>query len=259
MLELALLLPVLLLLIAGIVEIVAYTIDYMAVLDASREAARYGTSLDPDLTSYHALDMRSCTDDSFCDCDESKGKCNAFPNVRPPGFEDGDMPPEDLVEICDKGNTTNFYYELGCLVVQNLPVGYLDPSVGDDVVISVIGVESGGDGDGNPFGITHRWPLSGAYDPNDPEGSGDKHLNDWEYHFPGDCWSLYGAETSIFDNAVILDRLEETAPDTGFVIVEVFHAHAHFTGFFTIGQFIPNPLGAWAYTVFPVPAAEPED
>jgi hypothetical protein len=118
MLELALLLPVLLLLIAGIVEIVAYTIDYMAVLDASREAARYGTSLDPDLTSYHALDMRSCTDDSFCDCDESKGKCNAFPNVRPPGFEDGDMPPEDLVEICDKGNTTNFYYELGCLVVQ---------------------------------------------------------------------------------------------------------------------------------------------
>jgi len=244
MLEMAMFLPVLLILIAGMIEIGAYAVGYLTPLDASREAARFGANLDPELTSKYPLDMRA--------------GYLPFPDVRPPeiGGTDPNMTADRLLALCQDGETTNFYYEVACLTFQNVPTRTLDPTEGDDIVITVIGVTGGA--------IAHRWPLAVHANP-----------ADWPYHFQGAgdgptnptctitntencrCWSLYGLRTSQFDNASIEERLESNAPATGFVIVEVFHTHYHLTGFFTIGDFIPNPIEMRPYTIFPVPAAEP--
>ena len=142
---------------------------------------------------------------------------------------------------------------IACLVLQNLPEGHLKPTnLYDDIVISVVGVRN--------LAVVHRWPLGGVYDPLDPENSGDRNADEYEYHFVDQwSWSFYGNQQSLIDNATIENRLQAGpgAPATGFVIVEVFYAHPQFTGFFILGNMIPNPIQARAYTIFPVVAAEP--
>ncbi len=235
MLETALFLPVVLMFIAGVIEVGAYAIDYLVLLDASREGSRYGANLDPELTSKYPLDMYGAP----------------FPDVRA-------MTPEELRAVCDDGETTNFYYEVACLTFQNIPLGTLDPDNGDDIVITVIGVRTGQ--------IRYRWPLTPTHaNPADQgyhfRGANDGALNPTcTISNTGNCrsWSLYGVRGSSFDNGFLGSQLRSDAPATGFVVVEIFHAHPHFTGLFTIGDFIPNPIETRLFTIFPVPAAEPE-
>jgi hypothetical protein len=226
MLEFAIFLPILLLLIAGLIEIGAYANVYMEYLDASREAARFGANLDPEETSAHRFDYRV--------------GYPPFPDVTA-------MSQDELRMVCRQGETTNFFYEVACLAMETLPYNSLDPSQGDDIVISVIRVKTGG--------IVDRWP-SPTFPERDP--------NDPAYHFRGSvsgryCWSLYGTRESEFDNAELAGRLRAGAPNTGFVIVEIFHLEEQFTRFFTIGDFLPDPIPLHVYSVFPVSAAEPRD
>ncbi|HET92014.1 MAG TPA: hypothetical protein ENN99_14935 [Chloroflexi bacterium] len=232
-LETALFLPILLLFVAGTIEVGVYALKYMSVLDASREAARFGSNLDPALTAKYPLDMHGAP----------------FPDVRL-------MSTAELHSVCNNGESTNFYYEVACLAIQNISSGTLKMEAGDDIVITVIGVKDGQ--------LKHRWPTR-------DQG----HPNDLDYHFQGandgpanasctitnteNCrsWSLYGNRTSTIDNAAIVNALHTSAPSTGFVIVEIYHAHPHFTSLFTIGEFIPNPIQLRPFTIFPVPAAEP--
>lgn len=239
--ETALVIPILLLLIAGVVEIGVAANEYMTFHDAAREGARFGASLDPELTSQYPFDMR----DGY----------EPFPDVRA-------LEPEQIRHICDQGETTNFYYEVVCLTFQNLPLESLDPELEDDIVITVVGVQ---DGD-----IAFRWPITST----NPADS-HMHPDDWDYHFRGAdddevnssctagasqncrCWSLYGNRGSRMHNSDIEAALLSEAPNTAFVVVEVYHAIPHFTGLFTIGNFIPDPIPTRSYAIFPVSAAEP--
>jgi len=230
MLEMAVLLPILLLLIAGVVEIGAYANDYLTLLNAAREGARFGVDLDPSLTVQEPFDTREGHP--------------PFPDVRY-------LSPRDLYDRCDEGKTVNFYYEVACLTFQNIPLGQLTTttSISDDIVITVVGFNKDGT-------IAYRWPL--------PEHRND---DDWEYHFKQspNCWSLYGAHDSSFDDEWIQSELVGIlnklglgdAEAGGLVIVEVFRAHPHFTGVFAIGDFIPDPVPIHTYAVFPLPAATP--
>ncbi|HHS98566.1 MAG TPA: pilus assembly protein [Chloroflexi bacterium] len=237
MVETAVMLPILLILIAGIVEIGALGNEYMIFHDAAREAARFGANLDPELTSKYPFDAHNPDD--------------PFPDVR-------SMSPVQLQQMCQEGDTTNFYYEVACLAYQNLPLGRLD-WVGneDDIVITVVGVKDGR--------IVQRWPLPAHKNPLDRA-----------YHFMGAddgdanptctitntencrCWSFFGVRHSEFDNETLNQRLLEEAPATAYVIVEIFHAVPQFTGLFTIGDVIPDPIPTRPYAIFPVSAAEPK-
>ena len=230
LLETALFLPILLVLVVGMVEVAVYALSYMTILDASREAARFGSNLDPALTSQYPFDMHG----------------DPFPDVRA-------MEPEELRRICNSGESTNFYYEVACLAFQNVPPGMLDIGNGDDIVITVVGVQSGD--------ITYRWPVTPT----------QANSQDQSYHFrtcnltetqaigTSECgsWSLYGNHSSGVDYGDLETKLVSTAPNTGFVIVEIFHAHAHFTGLFNIAGFMPESVVIRPYSIFPVPAAEP--
>lgn len=237
MLEMAMFLPILLLLIAGMVEVGAYANDYLTLLNAGREGARFGVDLDPSLTVKSPFDARD-------------GASDPFPDVR-------SLTSAQLYDVCANGKTVNFYYEIACLTFQNIPSGTLKPENGDDIVVTVIGVQDGQ--------IAHRWPISSQ-----------AHQDDWGYHFPGaddgavnasctithteNCrgWSLYGERTSTIDNDTITDRLDSSDPDTGLVIVEIFYAHPHFVGVFAIGDFIPDPIQTHTYAIFPLSAATPK-
>jgi len=264
MLEMAILMPILLLLIAGMVEVGAYANDYLTLLDAVREGARFGSDLDPYLTIQEPFDTRT-------------GTLDPFPDVRPPTVITPGMTARQLYDLCDQGKTVNFYYEIACLTFQNIPIGQLEVTAdaNDDIVITVIGYAKTGE-------IVRRWPLVqiGGESPPLPYPN----PNDRSYHFKGindgdanpgctadhrencRCWSLYGVRGSLFDNAQIENVLKDIRTKSGFedaeagglVIVEVFHAHPHFTGMFAIGDFIPDPIQMRTYSIFPLSAATPK-
>ncbi len=239
LLETALFLPILFLLLAGLIELGVYANDYLTLLDATREAARYGSDLDPYLTAQEPFDTRVGNP--------------AFPDVRPPGLG-GSMTVEELRdEYCANGGTVNYYYIVACLTLQNISASQFDPITNtDDIVVTVVGFDDDGK-------VVHRWPLAQTGGANPPLPH--PHPSDQAYHFQGAgddrCWSLFGVRSSRFDDARIESLLRSDAPASGMVIVEIFHSHPHFIGLFNIGDFIPDPIPIHSYTVFPVPAAEP--
>ncbi len=105
--ELALALPVLLLLLGGMAEIAFFINVYLDLLDATREGARYGTNLVYSSTYLY--------DDPSDDPDE--GYCTS--------------------------QTTHFYYVVGCLTEDNIErVGNINLDMTqDDIVISVFTVQ----------------------------------------------------------------------------------------------------------------------
>ncbi len=254
LLEMTLVLPILLLLFAGMIELGAYANAYLIILDATREAARYGSDLDPYITAQEPFDPQAGNP--------------SFPDVRPPGLG-GSMTVQDLREDYCARDTVNYYYVVTCLALQNIPLGQFDPITNtDDIVVTVVGFDDNGK-------IAHRWPLvqTGGANPPLPYPN----PSDQGYHYQGvnddivnsscsaaqldkcRCWSLFGVRSSQFDNARIENLLQQHsgAPAGGMVIVEVFYGHPHLIGLFNVGDFIPDPIQIHSYTVFPVPAAEP--
>ena len=118
--ELALIFPILLMLIAGIVEVGFYAYNYLTLLELTREAARFASIRD-----IFAADM-----------------------------DDSDLPQS----ACDDGSFLHYYYDTACILVDETlgfnPYLFIDPAT-DDVAISVITIDEGAvshrwpsDGDG---------------------------------------------------------------------------------------------------------------
>jgi hypothetical protein len=120
MVELAIFLPIFILLIAGIVELGYYLNRYLNILDASREAARYGADLDPVGTAVAV----------------GNPSYNPAYNHNSPLFA-------GAVPNCDDPALTDFYAVLACYAEQNLPYK-LDASNGyDDIVVSAFTIKNG--------------------------------------------------------------------------------------------------------------------
>ena len=110
--EIALFLPIFLILIVGVVELGYYMNHYINLLDATREAARYGADLDPVGNPPSPYDHNS------------PSYSGATPN-------------------CDDPALTDFYAVVACYAEQSM-ADQLDPSNGyDDIVISAFTIENG--------------------------------------------------------------------------------------------------------------------
>ncbi len=209
MVELALALPLLLLILVGVVEIGMYYNTYLTLVDGTRESARFLADLD-----YLNVDL--------------SGNTNCNTNTPP--------------------TTTDFFIQGACEVLNN-SYGIKFDYTTDDIVVSAVTVK-----DGN---IVARYPNDG----NSVHSNGGNPANGWSY-----CRNIIKTgcvpAASLFDNAALNARISSftgtSAPDTGLVVIEVYHLHRQFLGLIPPGlAFLPQAVMIHAYTIMPLPSAAP--
>jgi hypothetical protein len=125
----------------------------------------------------------------------------------------------------DKSVDTDFYRETSSFTEDILEPVVLDPSLGDDIVITFFSV-----GDG----IFVRYPNN-------------------------DGWSTYGNQVSKLSNAEIQSRLDSSAPPTGVLLVEIFYNYPQVLKLPVFTAFLRDPMPVYAYAIMPLTAAEPEN
>ncbi len=185
--ELALVLAVLLFMLVGVTEYGFLLNRYLNLVDATREAARYGADINP-------FKANGSVDSNFFvrpDTSQPESITN------PPGLAD--------------------------IVEDYLRPVTLDPTVGDDIVISF-------------FGIT------GSNVVRFPNANG---------------WSRYGNHTSKFSMATIEDRIDSSAPSTGVLLIEIFYNYPQTLNLPIFSNIIPNPIPVYTYAIMPLSGAEP--
>jgi hypothetical protein len=224
--EFALVLPILLIILLGVVELTLFIGSYINLVDLTREAARFASNRDPFAPASQG-DKDCSTPNSFnffydtaCIFSPLQGSaactsatfCNGFNSTLPLKSAEDDI----LISV---------FTETG--VNQG---GTIVPSITDNAA-------------NNP------WVWSNV----DPDVA---HQNNWLR----DCnrLSTPTAADPVFTAAAMQSYLNNTAmPNKGFVVVEVIYCYHQVLDIPLISQFLPNPMKIHTYTVMPLPAAQP--
>ncbi|MEJ5203114.1 MAG: TadE family protein [Anaerolineales bacterium] len=226
LLELALILPVLLIMLLGLAEVAVFIGRYLDLLDLTREAARFASVRDPFTVQ---------TDHSLWDCGPAA-----------PGTE---IP-------------FDFYYSTSCVFSPprgsslcyspkfcnglNSFVAY-NPAT-DDIVISVYTVT-------NDLDVTNVWPAPKGYWAFSDYDSDTLHNANWKK----DCQGNEVRTTPYYNEARVEEALAGLAAvkNKGFVAVEYYFCYEQLLGLPIVTNLIPNPLRIHVYTLMPLPAAQP--
>jgi len=206
--ETALMFPVLLILLSGLVEFGFLLNEYLTILDAARNAARFSSD-----SLYNAADSdQNCntTRDFF-----RQTTCLVNQELRQE---------QPLVEMNDNGTP------------GMLDDDYLDPNRGDDIIVSAFSIAQG-------IGVTARYPA----------GYGD---SGWSYSLDFPTYNIRN-ESSMFTSADIEAKLDANAPNTGFVMVEIFYLYPMKLRLPWITMFIDDPVPLHVFTLMPLVSAEP--
>jgi hypothetical protein len=118
---------------------------------------------------------------------------------------------------------TDFFVQTSTLTEQVLLPVALNPSLGDDIIITFFTVGSG---------VYIR----------EPSVSG---------------WSVYGTQSSKFSDAEVQSRLDTNAPPAGVLMVEIFYHYPQKLRLPVFTQIVPDPIPVYVYAIMPLPAAEP--
>ncbi len=259
--ELTLFVPIMVLLLAGFVEIGFLINGYITALDASRASARYVSPLDPKETRCQPFGPADLTQPNWI---SFTSDCNSgvieYPS-RAAEVKSWDVAANGTTyDHCKESPTLNFFYVAGCLALLNLPEGGLNPITqtiwtendyaGDDIIVTTIPIK-----DGQPVyddGVLW-WSLYG----NQPTPA-----------FPSFVVNPTGAGTFTINPDFIasLSRNQSgTAPATGLVVVEVYRVQPQLLKLFAVANrmvggsaIIPDPVPIHTYTVFPLVAVEPK-
>ena len=163
-----------------------------------------------------------------CTCDIAS--CDVYP----PGPEYDTCIANCVIDFNDSDcDSTSFYQGAAGMALDNLqPESAQDTSrriildsATDDVVVSVFRIKNSA--------VLDRFP----------EGGG-------EYHW-------FNNQPSRLSTAEIGSRLVGGAPDTGILLVEVFFNYHQVLALPWLAPFLPDPILLHAYTIMPLPAAEP--
>jgi len=129
----------------------------------------------------------------------------------------------------DCTTTHDFYRQAACDVLTELaqekPRLVLD-TASDDVVVSAVSVLKG-------TGVVARFPA------------------------PNGWWSYYHHFSSQVSNGQINSAMDPNAPNSGFVIVEVFYHYHQRLKLPWIEAFLPDPVLIHTYAIMPLVSAEP--
>lgn len=266
-LELALVLPVLLIMLLGLVEVAYFIGHYLDALDLTREAARFASNRDPFAPIVSDLDCSTADRFNFY----WDTACVFSP---PP-------PPNETIcyaALADNGKDLGG----GKLNWCNGMNQYLDfnPAT-DDIVISIyrmysikennqyrtiIGSGSPNNGN-NPENVTdykgytsYYWAFSnhktGAYVATDnwKKDCQGNVVRSEPYYTQARLEDILNLSSSEFPSNV---TPTQTTSNRGFVAVEIFYCHRQILGVPLLTDFIPNPLMLHTYTLMPLPAAAP--
>jgi hypothetical protein len=234
--EVAILLPVLLIMLSGMIEFGFALNQYLNILDAAREGARFGSDGDPTQRS-------SCTDGEDDDNDRTPDDCPS------PGIGITDSYADDTLN-CEPSpsgeGTLDYYMQIACEVMRTADPVVLDPAR-DDIVISIYKVYD------DPLNVDDG--IIGVL-PNYSEDPDLSAHNPTTNTIQGQ-WRLYGNQASRYDTVRVSNLLDVNAPGAGVLIVEVFYSYDQILALPWITPFVPNPVPLYSFTVIPVPAAEP--
>jgi hypothetical protein len=237
--ELALVLPVLLLMFLGMVEVALFIGRYLDVLDLTREAARFASVRDPFAN----------TGDLNCSTTSTSS------------------PPDPL----------NFFYDTSCMLSPPAgssmcteakfcngfnPYIVLDPATDDVVITAFTALESA---------VNVQWPLPNhywAWSNVDFTNNVDLNLNADPGHpdnFKKDCQGNVVRSEPYYTAARVASQLIDSNDPTnpnlekgkGFIAVEVYYCYHQVLGLPLLTDFVPNPVQIHAYTFMPLPAAQP--
>lgn len=223
--EMAIILPILLLVLLGVVEVALYIARYMDILDLTREAARFASVRDP------------------------------F-EIRP---ADASNPLWD--QDCSTPGRFDFYYDTACLFSP--PAGSptctsstfcngfnrfapLNPAT-DDILISVYTVTNNQ--------VSNVWPSTGYWVFSDHDDD-VAHNGNWAKDCNGNP-SGAGPYYSVDRVNAHLSQTSGALPNKGFVAVEYFYCHEQALSLPMFTLFVSNPVKIHAYSLMPLPAAQP--
>lgn len=225
MVEMALAFPILLLILAGTLEVGKYFNDYITILDGTREGARY--SADGEITDRSMTPLQ-------VDCNADKNffhlaACFTHDNIKKNlAFNEA----TDDVVVSAMSVDTNGH------IITRFPRACTDPAP----PLQLLGTYLYGGCDPNVTSSQQGWSLC------------------QQVNRPFGISTACSIKTSSFSNTAIEAMLAQTpnSPATGLVIVEVYRDHNQFLGLIPPGlAFLPQKVTMHAYSVMPVPAAAP--
>ncbi len=223
--EFALVLPILILVVLGVVELTLYIGTYINLVDLTREAARFASQRDPFDTSMD-LNKTSCDDpnynfyiDSACFFSQLK---TSPPNPTCPD-----------AKFCNGFNST-------------VPL----KSNEDDILITVWTVSGNVVTDQNPANPPWVWSNNRGFD--------TSHQNNWRRN----CDKNAAPDPNVqrFFTKTKMDQYmagSGSIPTKGLVTVEVVYCYHQALNIPILSQFLPNPIMIHTYTIMPLPAAQP--
>lgn len=247
--ELAIILPVLLLLLLGMVEVVAFISAYLDILDLTREAARFASVRDP-FTRVNSTAW-TCGPGTNLPFDYYYNTACIF---TPPW---GQPCPGGNDKFC---NGLNTYAEF-------------DPAT-DDIVITVFSTTKWSAGahttkagrtcaNANGYCVSDTHPTSSpgtwqqhfwAFSDNDPDTA---HNANWSKDCEDPASVVRSAPYYTQERINTELRTSSSTANKGFVAVELYYCYDQVLSLPLVTQFIPDPLRIHAYTLMPVPAAQP--
>jgi len=230
MVETALLFPVLLIVLSGMVEFGFMLNDYLSIMDATRNAARF--SSDSDWTTVDNEANLTLNSYGYYSCDQTIDfyrqtlclVCMNIDAIRPP------LAPYTDPDIYRPGEPVGFKYKpsSGSDEMVNCP---LDPSR-DQIIITTVSVTLGDGSSAEPA-------LGGM-----PRGA----------PFPS---SSTGEDARRIGYDDIKPKLDPDAPSTGYLVVELFYNYDQRLALPWIRAFIPDPVLLHTYAIMPLVSAEP--
>ena len=283
--ELTLVLPILMLMLLGLMEIGWLASNFLVLLDVTREAGRFGATSDPirwptgEERNIERMDCNEVEGGAYVDLSETYLPVMDTSHLAGYHFVDGAESP------------IGYYDGVACTVVRNMPPLVFDPSK-DDVVVSVFAYVVEDFGAGPQVRITGRFPArqnecsnepfdpfdvnrNGSYDPREDRyrmyddveelspADNDENVRGFVltgHHQVSDAPGCLGSEFSTQEIEDLLNGASplenQYSPNNGLLLVEVFWHHNQLLKMRWF-QIIGDDFEVHAWAMFPVTAAEP--
>jgi hypothetical protein len=237
-LEFALVLPILILILLGVVELTLFIGTYINVLDLTREAARFASNRDP----FSPAGTLACRPVNLTSADPSIYKkfdffydtsCIFSPLKATPGCDPA---------FCDGFNSTIQFKsnedDILVYAFTESDVSHL-PQITNNLKCNGT----------TTTGCPWVWSNTKAFDLT--------HQNNWQR----DCNRLTipdSTKTPNFTPAILQSYLSSSAiMDKGFVVVEAIFCYHQVLNIPILSNFLPNPMLIDTYSIMPLPAAQP--